>query len=221
MRTAKTILTVIQERGKERKPIERVYKLLFNRELYLNAYAKLYPNKGALTKGVTEETADGMSIRKIDRIIELLREEKYRWKPARREYIPKKNGKIDVVLSEELDQSVREQFSDYGSLFSWLGNISGMAGARVLKKLPSQTEIEVMDAPFQTVLDALQKAGKIIEIKEDGASGIVMAGKANMNPAYVIIHQENGKVMVMATAKEGLIKQHTAAGAIGKIRQLI
>ena len=42
-----------------------------------------------------------------------------------------------------------------------------------------------------------------------------------MNPAYVIIHQENDKVMVMATAKEGLIKQHTAAGAIGKIRQLI
>ena len=54
-----------------------------------------------------------------------------------------------------------------------------------------------------------------------GASGLVMAGKANMNPAYVIIHQENDKVMVMATAKEGLIKQHTAAGAIGKIRQLI
>ena len=94
MRTAKTILTVIQERGKERKPIERVYKLLFNRELYLNAYAKLYPNKGALTKGVTEETADGMSIRKIDRMIELLREEKYRWKPVRREHIPKKNVTI-------------------------------------------------------------------------------------------------------------------------------
>ena len=39
MRTAKTVLTVIQERGKQKKPIERVYKLLFNRELYLNAYA--------------------------------------------------------------------------------------------------------------------------------------------------------------------------------------
>ena len=36
MRTAKTILTVIQERGKQHKPIERVYKLLFNREFYLN-----------------------------------------------------------------------------------------------------------------------------------------------------------------------------------------
>ena len=65
MRTAKTVLTVIQERGKQKKPIERVYKLLFNRELYLNAYAKLYPNNGAMTKGVTNETVDGMSIQKI------------------------------------------------------------------------------------------------------------------------------------------------------------
>ncbi|HEL1672018.1 TPA: reverse transcriptase [Streptococcus suis] len=92
MRTAKTILTVIHERGKQDKPLERVYKLLFNRELYLIAYAKLYPNNGAMTKGVTEETIDGMSIQKIDRIIEQLRQETYYWRPARREYIPKKNG---------------------------------------------------------------------------------------------------------------------------------
>ena len=56
MRTAQTVLTVIQERGKQHKPIERVYKLLFNRDFYLNAYAKLYPNNGAMTKGVTDET---------------------------------------------------------------------------------------------------------------------------------------------------------------------
>ena len=93
MRTAKTILTVIHERGKQDKPLERVYKLLFNRELYLIAYAKLYPNNGAMTKGVTEETIDGMSIQKIDMIIEQLRQETYYWRPARREYIPKKNGK--------------------------------------------------------------------------------------------------------------------------------
>ena len=54
MRTAQTVLTVIQERGKQHKPIERVYKLLFNRDFYLNAYAKLYPNNGAMTKGVTD-----------------------------------------------------------------------------------------------------------------------------------------------------------------------
>ena len=73
MRIAQTVLTVIQERGKQRKSIERVYKLLFNRELYLTAYAKLYPNSGAMTKGSTDETVDGMSIQRIDKLIELIR----------------------------------------------------------------------------------------------------------------------------------------------------
>ena len=112
MRTAKTILTVIHERGKQDKPLERVYKLLFNRELYLIAYAKLYPNNGAMTKGVTEETIDGMSIQKIDRIIEQLRRETYYWRPARREYIPKKNGKhrplgIPVWSNKLLQEVIR------------------------------------------------------------------------------------------------------------------
>ena len=130
MRTAQTVLTVIQERGKQHKPIERVYKLLFNREFYLNAYAKLYPNNGAMTKGVTEETVDGMSIQKIDRMIELLRKEKYQWKPARREYIPKKSGKkrplgiptwgdklLQEVMREILEAYYEPQFSAHSHGF--------------------------------------------------------------------------------------------------------
>lgn len=130
MRTAQTVLTVIQERGKQHKPIERVYKLLFNREFYLNAYAKLYPNNGVMTKGATEETVDGMSIQKIDRMIELLREEKYQWKPARREYIPKKNGKkrplgiptwgdklLQEVMREILEAYYEPQFSTHSHGF--------------------------------------------------------------------------------------------------------
>ena len=130
MRTAKTVLTVIQERGKQKKPIERVYKLLFNRELYLNAYAKLYPNNGAMTKGVTDETVDGMSIQKIDRMIEILREEKYQWKPARREYIKKKNGKkrplgipvwgdkvLQEVMRQILEAYYEPQFSEHSHGF--------------------------------------------------------------------------------------------------------
>ena len=130
MRTAKTVLTVIQERGKQKKPIERVYKLLFNRELYLNAYAKLYPNNGAMTKGVTEETIDGMSIQKIDMIIEQLRQETYYWRPARREYIPKKNGKhrplgipvwsdklLQEVIRMILEAYYEPQFSEHSHGF--------------------------------------------------------------------------------------------------------
>src|SRR5690349_9706698 len=93
MRNANTIFTVIRDRGRRGLPLERIYRLLFNRNLYLRAYAKLYPNKGAMTQGTRPETVDGMSLEKIDTIIEALRHERYRWTPARRTHIPKANGK--------------------------------------------------------------------------------------------------------------------------------
>src|SRR5947208_1140351 len=93
MQSAKTYLELIRERGKKGLPLERVYRQLFNRELYLRAYGKIYRNKGAMTHGVTDETPDGMSLKKIDTIIELVRYERYDWLPARRTSIPKKNGK--------------------------------------------------------------------------------------------------------------------------------
>lgn len=46
-----------------------------------------------MTPGATTETVDGMSLKKIDTIIEPLRYERYRWTPVRRTYIPKKNHK--------------------------------------------------------------------------------------------------------------------------------
>lgn len=94
MRTAESVLNIIQERGQRGLPVERLYRQLFRRDLYLRAYAKLYRNAGALTAGVTEETVDGMSLAKIDAIIADLRRETYRWTPVRRTYIPKKDGKL-------------------------------------------------------------------------------------------------------------------------------
>jgi group II intron reverse transcriptase/maturase len=110
MRSANTILGLIRERGKKGLPIERIYKLLFNKDLYLMAYGKIYPNKGAMTHGVTDETPDGMSLEKIDAIIHALRYERYQWLPARRVRIPKKNGKTRPlgmpVWSDKLVQEV-------------------------------------------------------------------------------------------------------------------
>lgn len=110
MREADTILALIRERGKKGLDLERVYKLLYNRNLYLMAYGKIYRNKGAMTHGVTEETPDGMSLEKIDAIIDLIRNEKWQWLPARRTYIPKKNGKKRPlgmpVWSDKLVQEV-------------------------------------------------------------------------------------------------------------------
>ena len=70
-------------------PLENIYRLLCNRELYLRAYGHLYSTRGAMTKGTTAETVDGMSLAKIDRPIEELRYERFRWTPVRRVNIPK------------------------------------------------------------------------------------------------------------------------------------
>jgi group II intron reverse transcriptase/maturase len=89
MRDAETILSIIRDRGRRGLPLERVYRLLFNPNLYLTAYGKIYRNAGAMTPGSTEETVDGMSLAKIEAIIDVLRHERYRWRPARRVYIEK------------------------------------------------------------------------------------------------------------------------------------
>jgi group II intron reverse transcriptase/maturase len=93
MRDAATVLDVLRERGRRGLPLERLYRLLFSPQLFLLAYGRLYSNKGVMTPGPDGETVDGMSLGKIDRIIDALRHERYRFKPVRRTYIPKKNGK--------------------------------------------------------------------------------------------------------------------------------
>lgn len=93
MQDTNVYLGLLRERGKRGLPLKRVYRQLFNPNLYLTAYGKIYRNAGAMTPGVTEETVDGMSEHKINAIIEAMRAERYQWKPARRTYILKKNGK--------------------------------------------------------------------------------------------------------------------------------
>ncbi len=92
MRNAETVLTIIRERGKRGLPLEDVYRILYNPDLYLRAYGRLYKNQGAMTEGTTEETVDSMSLVKIGEVIDDVRHERFRWTPVRRVYIPKKKG---------------------------------------------------------------------------------------------------------------------------------
>ena len=94
MQEAGVVLSVLRERGRKGLPCTQLYRQMFNRELYLLAYGNIYSNQGAMTPGASAETADGMSEDKIDQIIGLMRHERYRFSPARRVYIPKKNGKL-------------------------------------------------------------------------------------------------------------------------------
>src|SRR5215472_736421 len=94
MQEAAVVLSVLRERGRRGLPCAQLYRQMFNKDLYLLAYGNIYPNQGAMTAGAGGETADGMSEAKIGQIIELMRHEQYRFPPARRIYIPKKNGKL-------------------------------------------------------------------------------------------------------------------------------
>jgi group II intron reverse transcriptase/maturase len=130
MQTTETYLGLLHERGKRGLPLNRVYRQLFNRNLHLAAYGKIYRNAGALTPGVTDDTAETMSLDKIEHIIAAVRTERYQWQLARRTYIPKKNGKqrplglpvwSDKLLAEVirmiLDAYYDVQFSDHSHGF--------------------------------------------------------------------------------------------------------
>ena len=130
MQSAEIIMNIYRQRGKQGLPLERIYRQLFNPELYLMAYGKLYRNSGAMTKGTTGETIDGMSMKKIERIIDQLRHERFRWTPVRRTHIPKRNGKtrplgiptwsdklLQEVLRLLLDAYYEPQFSDHSQGF--------------------------------------------------------------------------------------------------------
>ncbi len=58
MQNAVTVLGVLRERGRRGLPLEELYRQLFNPQLYLLAYGRLYSNHGAMTPGVDGETVD-------------------------------------------------------------------------------------------------------------------------------------------------------------------
>lgn len=130
MQNAETVLGVISEHGRRGLPLVRIYRQLFNRDLFLYAHGRISRNRGAMTPGVTRETVDGMSLAKIDAIIEALRFERYRWTPVRRVEIPKANGKtrplgiptwsdklVQEVIRLILDAYYEPQFSAHSHGF--------------------------------------------------------------------------------------------------------
>ena len=119
MRTTQSILEMVHARGTKGLTLERVYRLLYTKDLYLTAYGKLYANDGALTVGVDEQdTMQGMNLEQIDQIIEQLKTGTYQWQPVRRVNIPKQNGKtrpigILVWSDKLLQETIRMVLESY------------------------------------------------------------------------------------------------------------
>lgn len=82
---------------------------LYNPEFYLLAYANIAKSQGSMTQGVDGQTLDNMSLPRINRIIESIRNRTYQPKPAKRKYIPKKNGKLRPLgITSTDDKLVQE-----------------------------------------------------------------------------------------------------------------
>lgn len=97
MRTETTIKAVnsIAAVSRKGRRVNGLFRLMTNPEvLWKQAYANIYPNKGAITKGVNENTLDGFSEERVNHLIGMLAKSQYCPKPVRRIYIPKKNGKL-------------------------------------------------------------------------------------------------------------------------------
>ena len=93
MLSAEKYLSIVNDRGKRRLPLERVYHNLRKRGLFLRAYHHLYCKAGALTEGIDpSDTVEAMSLKRIETLLKQLEEGRYTWKPTRRVYVPKPNG---------------------------------------------------------------------------------------------------------------------------------
>ena len=108
----------------------RLYRYMLRPDLYYLAYKKLYSNNGAATKGINDDTADGFSEQRIEKIIKSLTDESYTPSPSRRTYIEKQNGEkrplgiptftdklVQEVLRMILESVYEPVFSDFSHGF--------------------------------------------------------------------------------------------------------
>ncbi len=109
---------------------QRLYRNLYNPEFYLRAYSRIQAKPGNMTRGTDGQTIDGMSMKRINALIERLRDFSYQPSPARRIYIPKSNGKmrplgipsfedklVQEVVRMILESIYEPTFSDYSHGF--------------------------------------------------------------------------------------------------------
>ncbi len=111
LRNPINVLKSLGEKSQEKTyKYQRLYRNLYNPEFYLMAYQNIYANKGSMTPGVDGMTIDGISMARINRITQSMRNRSYQPKPARREYIKKKTGnkKRPLGISSADDKLVQE-----------------------------------------------------------------------------------------------------------------
>ncbi|MCC3688890.1 group II intron reverse transcriptase/maturase [Bacillus cereus] len=93
MRNPEAILNNLSQKAKDKEyKFKRLYRNLYNKGFYLLAYSRLAPKVGNMTEGSDGKNIDGMSIKRIENLIESMRDESYQPKPSRRKFIAKATG---------------------------------------------------------------------------------------------------------------------------------
>ena len=111
LRNPTEVLKNLMEKSKnETYRFQRLYRNLYNSEFYWLAFKNIYANDGSMTAGADGTTIDGMSNERIEKIIKSLKDRSYQPKPARREYIAKKNSdkKRPLGIQSGNDKLVQE-----------------------------------------------------------------------------------------------------------------
>ena len=110
---------------------KRLYRNLYNPEFYFLAYKNISQSQGSMTPGVDGKSLDGMSEKRINALIESLKDFSYQPNPARRVYIEKKNSTkkrplgipstedklVQEVVKMILESIYEPNFSDYSHGF--------------------------------------------------------------------------------------------------------
>ena len=126
MRNPEQVLNILAEHSKESDyKYERLYRILFNEQMFYVAYQRIYAKPGNMTPGTDGKTEDEMSIERINKLIKSIKDETYSPKPAKRIYIPKKNGKMRPLgipsFEDKLVQEVVRMILEaiYEGHFEW------------------------------------------------------------------------------------------------------
>lgn len=110
MRDPENVLNSLQEHSAQSGYVyDRLYRNLFNRDFFLQAYQNIHTRQGNMTAGTDGNTIDAMSLKRIDRLIATLKDESYQPKPSRRTYIPKKNGKLRSLGIPSIDDKLVQE----------------------------------------------------------------------------------------------------------------
>ena len=97
MRNPERVLNSLSEHSKVSSyKFERLYRVLFNSEMFLLAYHNIQGRQGNMTEGSDGKTIDGMSLKRIENLIDALKDESYNQNRQEGRTSRRKTGTCDL-----------------------------------------------------------------------------------------------------------------------------